>query len=89
MKCNKCGMEISEIETSYFTIDGDDEKDNFTILEAPNNAVYFDIDANWCGYDLTEEEQMEQIECPFCHKFPFKIKEVQVHEIVRVVCFKE
>lgn len=27
--------------------------------------------------------------CPFCGKFPFANNEVQIHEIVRIVCFKE
>ena len=27
--------------------------------------------------------------CPHCKQFPFQSKEVQVYDVVRVVCFKE
>lgn len=43
---------------------------------------------NWTGYDLSEEEMLETITCPHCKQFPFKSKEIQVYDVVRVVCFK-
>ena len=38
---------------------------------------------------LTEEEQIEDIRCPYCKKFPFKDKEIQVHELIHIVCFDD
>ena len=39
-------------------------------------------------YDLSEEEMFETITCPHCKQFPFKSTEIQVYDVVRVVCFK-
>lgn len=50
-------------------------------------AAYFETDANWTGYDLTEQEMNETIHCPVCGKNPFPDQEVQVCDIVRVVKF--
>ena len=38
--------------------------------------------------ELTEEEMVDRIWCPICHEFPFKSKEIQVYDVVRIVCFK-
>ena len=32
---------------------------------------------------------LDTIVCPHCKKFPFHSKEIQVFDVVRVVCFKE
>ncbi len=51
--------------------------------------MVFETTQNWTGYELTEEEMIDGIRCPICGEFPFKHKEVQVYDVVRVVCFKE
>ena len=69
--------------------DGSDAEDLPYIIENEiSNSVFFETDSNWCGYELTEEEMIEIIRCPNCGNFPFKYKEVQVYDVVRVVCFK-
>lgn len=88
IKCEKCGREIKSIITNIFTYNGGDWREELELEECPVDAVCFDTDANWCGYELEEEEQREQIKCPCCHQYPFENKEIQIHEIVRVVMFK-
>ncbi len=90
MKCQKCGEQIKEINANVFNCDGSDSYYTFPIKQVPHNAIYFETDINWTGYDLTDEERKETIECPYCHKYPFSDKEeIQTYEIVRVVCFKK
>lgn len=89
MKCEKCGKEIDRLLINKFLRNGSDSTDSVCIEEsAICSAVTFETDANWCGYELSEEEMMEDIQCPHCNKFPFNHKEVQVYDVVRVVCFK-
>lgn len=88
MKCEKCGKEIKSILTNIFEREGNDNEYEIEIREEPEKAVVFTVDKNWTGYELDEEEQIEEIICPYCKKFPFKHKEVQVYERVDVVCFK-
>ena len=89
MKCEKCGNEFDRISINKFMRDGSDNEDRPYVDECPiSNAVLFETDRNWCGYELNEEEMMEGIRCPHCNKFPFKHKEVQVYDVVRVVCFR-
>lgn len=89
MKCEKCGMELTTVFVDEFQRDGRDCYIEYPICECEERAVYFDSDANWAGYELSDEERLETIKCPYCNRFPFKKEEIQVHEIVRVVCFKE
>ena len=70
-----------------FTYDGSDHYEMIPIYQCDTNAAYIDLASDWVGYDLTEEEQRETIQCPHCKQFPFKCGEVQVHEIVRAVMF--
>lgn len=89
-KCKKCGKEINEVVINAFTYDGDDIIKNVPFKQVLTNAIYFETDINWTGYDLTDEERKEGIECPYCKKYPFDDKEeIQIYEIVRVVCFKK
>ena len=44
---------------------------------------------HWTGYEVSEEEMLDTIVCPHCKQFPFQSKEIQVYDVVRVVCFKE
>ena len=89
MKCEKCGKRITTVKINEFQRDGSDHFRDAAIKEYQDNAVGFETTQDWCGYDLTEEEQVETILCPHCGEFPFKDKEIQAYEIVRVVCFKE
>ena len=91
MRCEKCGKEIDNVFMRRFNYDGSDSWRTVYINEVENKdngAVFLDIDCNWTGYGLTEEEQMESIQCPHCDKFPFNDKEIQAYDVVRVVCFK-
>jgi hypothetical protein len=89
MKCEKCGGEINSFLVNTFIDDGSDRYENIQLVECEQDAIYIDTTRNWTGYELTEEEMPETIKCPLCKQFPFKSTEIQVYEIVRVVCFKE
>lgn len=88
MKCEKCGKEIQQVRINVFRYDGSDVDILVDICEEECNAVIFETTENWTDYELTEEEQMDGIRCPICGEFPFNHKEVQVYDVVRVVCFK-
>ena len=89
IECQICGSKIDHIITRSFDRMGNDYSETKGLEEYEEDAVGFDTDANWCGYDLTEEEQRELIECPCCYNYPFENKEIQIHEIVRVISFKK
>lgn len=89
MYCEKCGMPIKKLVVNMFDDDGSDAYFMHPIEECEQDAVYFETNNSWTGYDLTEEEMVETIMCPHCREFPFKNKEIQVYEIIRVVCFKD
>lgn len=86
-KCNCCGKEIDSVLISQFNYDGSDSIVRANIEEYLENAKVITFDKSWCGYELDEEEQIEDIQCPYCKKFPFKTKEIQVHEYIHIVCF--
>lgn len=88
MKCEKCGKEIENLLVDTFLRDGSDTEIEQPIIECEHNAVYIETTKNWTGYDLSEEEMLETITCPHCKQFPFKSTEIQVYDVVRVVCFK-
>lgn len=88
MVCEKCGKELDYLSVDFFNREGADNFEKTYITEQDEDAVVMDLNQNWTGYGLSEEEMPETIECPHCHQFPFKSKEIQVYEIVRVVCFK-
>ena len=88
IKCKCCGAEIDSVKTRMFNLDGSDDDYEVPLTECEDNAVYFETNRSWTGYELSEEEQRERICCPKCCKYPF-VQEVQVHDIVRVVMFKE
>lgn len=89
MKCEKCGKKIDSLLVNVFRRDGSDAFDKHYVFECENNAAYVETTQNWTGYELTEEEMLETIICPNCHQFPFKSKEIQVYDVVRIVCFTE
>jgi hypothetical protein len=88
VKCEKCGKEIENLLVDTFLRDGSDADIEQPIIECEHNAVYIETTKNWTGYDLSEGEMLETITCPHCKQFPFKSKEMQVYDVVRVVCFK-
>lgn len=88
MKCEKCGKEIENLLVDTFLRDGSDTDIEQPIIECEHNAAYIETTQNWTGYDLSEEEMFETITCPHCKQFPFKSTEIQVYDVVRVVCFK-
>lgn len=89
MKCEICGAKIYTLLIDIFSHNGKDYEIEHPIKEFEKNAVTVDVTRNWVGEDLSEEEQMETILCPICKKFPFKHREVQAYELIRIVCFKE
>ncbi len=89
MKCEKCAQEISNLLIGVFNHDGSDSFYSHEISEQPENAVCIDVSPNWTGNELSEEEVIETIQCPHCGKFPFKSKEIQTFEYVKIVMFKE
>lgn len=89
MKCEKCGKEIEHMMVNTFNHDGTDSDWEYPYIECEEDAVYVDVSLNWTGNELSEEEMMETITCPHCRNFPFKSREIQTYEYVRVVMFKE
>lgn len=89
MKCEKCGREIDSLLVDVFRFDGSDAFDEHPVFECEENAAYIETSRNWTGYELSEEEMRDTIVCPHCKQFPFQSKEIQVYDVVRVVCFKE
>ena len=88
MKCEKCGKEMYMINVNLFCRDGSDCLAPHIYDQCDDNAVVIDTTSNWTGYELSEEEMLETICCPHCGKFPFSDKEIQVYDVVRIVCFK-
>lgn len=89
MKCEKCGKEMYLVNVDVFNQNGYDSTVGYLYNEQyDEQAIVIDTNKNWTGYELSEEEMMERITCPHCGKFPFNHKEVQVYDIVRIVCFK-
>jgi hypothetical protein len=88
LKCEKCGREISEVHVNYFDHNGSDSFQQMPLV-AHENGAYIDADRDWTGYELSEEERPETIVCPYCGEFPFNSTEIQVYDIVRLVCFSK
>lgn len=88
MNCEKCGREIEVVIVSIFNRDGSDCDAKLPLIECEESAAYIYTAQNWTGYEQTEDEMRETIECPHCKQFPFKNPEIQVYDIVRIVCFR-
>lgn len=86
-RCCQCGEEIDTIITSLFLDSGKDYDVEIKFKQVPENAIVFEVGTDWVGYGGMEDTS--QIRCPKCHKFPFKIEEIQCYEYLRVVCFKK
>ena len=90
MICEKCGKEIHSVNVNTFNYEGADSFINYFIQEdEETGAVWFETTPNWVGYELSEEEMNETIECPYCHQNPFEDEEIQVYTVVRVVKFSK
>lgn len=90
MICANCGEEIHSLIVNMFNHEGADSFINYFIEEdEETGAVWFDTTTNWTGYELSEEEMNDTIECPYCHEHPFNDKEIQVFNIVRIVKFTD
>jgi len=87
MYCDKCGKELKSILVDEFQRDGSDSFISHPVKDELYDAAVVEIDSNWTGYDLSEEELLDTIICPHCGQFPFKNKEIQVYDIVRLVMF--
>ena len=88
-KCEKCRKEIETLMVDIFNRDGSDNFYAHGITECPENAVCIDVNQNWTGNELSEEEMLETIKCPHCGQFPFKSSEIQTETFVRIIMFKE
>ena len=89
IKCKCCGRELNYVNVDLFDIQGSDSFERLPLYECDDNAVYIEPSQIWTGYELSEEEQIDTIECPYCNKFPFNEKDIQVEDVVRVVMFKD
>ena len=89
IKCKCCGRELNYVNVDLFDIQGSDSFERLPLYECDDNAVYIEPGQIWTGYELSEEEQIDKIECPYCNKFPFNEKDIQVEDVVRVVMFKD
>lgn len=89
VKCKCCRREIDYVNVDLFDIQGSDSFERLPLYECDDNAVYIEPGQIWTGYELSEEEQIDTIECPYCNKFPFNEKDIQIEDVVRVVMFKD
>lgn len=89
MKCEKCGWNIDSVMVDMFNYDGSDGDVRHYFTEAEHDAVVIETDRNWAGYELSEDEMLDSITCPHCHQFPFISTEIQIYDVVRIVCFKQ
>lgn len=89
MICEKCGKKLDSLLIYKFNYDGSDSLYRYSFTECEENAVTIDVNHNWTGYGLSEEEQKDSICCPHCNQFPFISEEIQVEEVVRIICFKK
>lgn len=90
MKCKHCGKEIESVLLDKFNnYDGCDSYIEHQFYEADYDACVIETDENWCGYGQSEDEMRDSIKCPNCHKFPFDEEDIQIAEVIRIICFKK
>lgn len=89
MHCQICGKEFNHLEINNFRWDGTDGWDRYYLDRDydDDEIVELELSRLWTGYELSEEEQFESIKCPYCFEYPFKYKEIHVHNVLRVVMF--
>jgi predicted nucleic-acid-binding Zn-ribbon protein len=89
MKCEMCGKEITSLKVGVFNYDGSDSDVTYSFDECENDAVVIDVDPNWTGNELNEDEVINTIHCPHCGKFPFENKEIQTRTHIAVAMFRK
>ena len=72
MKCEKCGSEIKQLIISVSDAYGSDCSISVDITECEKNAVVFETDKSWTGYEQDGEDANQDIRCPICGKNPFQ-----------------
>lgn len=93
--CTQCGKKLDKVMLHKFAFNGDEYDDDFPVdfsaqfLDGGDIGISICTDRNWCGYELSEKEQAENISCPHCGKFPFSDKHIEVAEPdqVDIVCW--
>ena len=83
------GEKENEIIISVSDAYGSDCSISVDITECEKNAVVFETDKSWTGYDQDGEDANQDIRCTICGKNPFQNDEIQIFNIVRVVKFKK
>ena len=89
--CSECGKKLDKVKLHMFGFNGGeyeyDAPVDFTsaLMDDGSLGISIYTDTNWCGYDLSKEEQLEVISCPHCGKYPFSIKHIGVEEQNQVV----
>lgn len=89
MKCENCGKVIDSVLLNMFNHEGIDSDVRYQLNEFGESATCIDTNQNWTGYEQSEDEMAGTICCPHCKKFPFISREIQVYDIVRIVCFRK
>lgn len=72
MKCEKCGKEIGHLLVDTFLYDGSDTDIEQPVIECEKNAAYIETTQNWTGYDLSEEEMLENDNLPTLQTVPIQ-----------------
>lgn len=86
VKCEKCGKEMPYVLVNKFNYSGSDSFLKYSYNRI-GGCVSIVADRNWTGYELSEDEIHETIECPHCGKYPFQSKEIHVYDEVEIVMF--
>ena len=86
VKCVNCGKEIDSVMVNTFLEDGSDKFIEVPLINHGDGVYGFDVNLNWTGYGLDDEDRTETIECPHCRKFPFKNKETEYNHVLHVTC---
>lgn len=91
MYCEKCKQKINTVLIDMFDIDGSDCFCEIPIYEEYEEygAVELEVNNSWTGYELDGEEQADTIKCPRCKKYPFSDRNMNVFEVVKIICFKK
>lgn len=86
MKCEICGKELNSLEVNMFDADGGDDWCDVDVDEE-SGVAYMSVLTCWTGYELSEEEQVDTIRCPHCHKYPFVNRFVDACTYVNVLMY--
>ena len=89
IKCTHCGKEIKRVKVNYFKPDDTDDYQEIPIEAEYNGAVVIIAQRDWTGYELSDEERMDTIKCPYCGEYPFLYPEIHAYDFVEIVCFTE